>query len=131
MFYTSRQIETAKKARGLLHALGSPSVEDLKKAIRIGIKNSPVSIADVVIAEKIFGPDVGSLKGKTTRSKVTPPVLNYIEIPPELIKAQESVTLYIDGMYVNGFQFLTTISGNIKYRTATHLPDRKMDTYKK
>eukprot|EP00529_Nitzschia_sp_RCC80_P034701 CAMPEP_0113456038 /NCGR_PEP_ID=MMETSP0014_2-20120614/8681_1 /TAXON_ID=2857 /ORGANISM="Nitzschia sp." /LENGTH=124 /DNA_ID=CAMNT_0000347479 /DNA_START=647 /DNA_END=1021 /DNA_ORIENTATION=- /assembly_acc=CAM_ASM_000159 len=99
-FYTARQIETAKKARELLHALGSPSVEDLKKAIRIGIKNSPVSIADVVIAEKIFGPDVGSLKGKTTRSKVPPPVQNYIEIPPELIKAQESVTLYIDGMYV-------------------------------
>eukprot|EP00529_Nitzschia_sp_RCC80_P040509 CAMPEP_0113459450 /NCGR_PEP_ID=MMETSP0014_2-20120614/10458_1 /TAXON_ID=2857 /ORGANISM="Nitzschia sp." /LENGTH=78 /DNA_ID=CAMNT_0000351033 /DNA_START=1 /DNA_END=234 /DNA_ORIENTATION=+ /assembly_acc=CAM_ASM_000159 len=33
-------------------------------------------------------------------------------------------------MYVNGLQFLTTISGNIKYRTATHLPDRKMETYK-
>jgi len=61
---------------------------------------------------------------------VPPPVQNYIEIPPELIKAQESVTLYIDGMYVNGLQFLTTISGNIKYRTATHLPDRKMETYK-
>ena len=63
-----------------------------RQAIRIGIKNSPVTIEDVIIAEKIFGQDVGSLRGKSTRTKPTPPVQNYIEIPPELLKAQESVT---------------------------------------
>ena len=129
-FYTDRQFSKAKKARELLHQLGSPTVEDLKKAIRLGIKNSPVSIEDVILAEKIFGPDVGSLKGKTTRTKTAPPVQNYIEIPPELLKAQENVTLCIDGMWVNGLQFLTTVSKNIKYRTATYLPNKKMETYK-
>ena len=81
-FYTPRQFDRAKKARELLHALGSPTVADLKKAIKIGIKNSPVTFEDVIIAEKIFGQDVGSLKGKSTRTKPAQPVQNYIEIPP-------------------------------------------------
>ena len=95
-----------------------------------GIRNCPVTLEDIAIAEKIFGQDVGSLKGKSTRTKPAPPVQNYIEIPPELLKAQENVTLCIDGMWVNGLQFLTTVSNNIKYRTATYLPNKKMETYK-
>ena len=34
------------------------------------IKNCPVTIEDVNIAEKIFGADIGTMKGKTTRKKV-------------------------------------------------------------
>ena len=59
-----------------MHVLGSPTVEDLKKGIRMGIKNSPVTIEDVVLAEKIFGQDVGILKGKSTRTKPAPEVQN-------------------------------------------------------
>ena len=36
------------------------------------IKNCPVTVEDVSIAEKIFGPDVSSLKGKSTRRKPKP-----------------------------------------------------------
>jgi hypothetical protein len=34
------------------------------------IKNMPITIADVNIAEKVFGPDIGALKGKTTHSSI-------------------------------------------------------------
>jgi hypothetical protein len=33
------------------------------------IKNNPVTTEDIEIAEKIFGPDIPSLKGKTTCRK--------------------------------------------------------------
>ena len=117
--YTQRQLDRAKKAREMLQSLGSPTVADLKAIIRMNcIKNNPITIEDVNIAEKVFGPDIGSLKGKSTRRKPIPVVQDVIEIPPELITAQKNVVLCMDTMKVNGLPFLTTISKNIMYRTA-------------
>ena len=68
-FYTPREVDRAKKARDLLAALGTPSIADLKSAIAMNaIAGLPVTTKDVDLAEKIFGPDLGTLKGKTTIS---------------------------------------------------------------
>ncbi len=130
-FYTTRQFERAKLARELYHALGTPSINDFKSIIRMNtINNNPVVTEDIVLAEKIFGPDIGCLKGKTTRKKPLPVVEDRIDIPKELIMAQREVTLSMDGMNVNGISFLTTISHNICYRTAQWLPDKTMASYR-
>ena len=73
---------------------------------------------DIKLAEQIFGPDIGALKGKTTRAKPTPVVNDYIEIPMELITTHQNVVLCMDGMKINNVPFLTTVSRNILYRTA-------------
>jgi hypothetical protein len=108
----------------------TPSVQDLKAVIRMNcIKNNLVTIADVNLAEKIFGPDIGSLKGKSTRKKLVHVAPDYVEIPRLLMDAQYSVTLCIAGMFVNGLPFLKTISRNIMYRTASSLPNKKPKSY--
>jgi hypothetical protein len=58
------------------------------------IKNCPVMTEDVMIAEKIFGADMLSLKGKSARCKTTPVREDIIEIPEELIAAHRDVDLY-------------------------------------
>ena len=69
LFYTPREVERAKRARDLLAALGSPSVADLKAAIAMNaIANLPVKTEDVNLAKKIFGKDLATLKGKTTKT---------------------------------------------------------------
>jgi hypothetical protein len=70
LLYTDRQIQRAKLARSIYHAIGTPSLKDFKTIITSNtIKNIPITVDDINIAEKVFGPDIGALKGKTTRQK--------------------------------------------------------------
>jgi hypothetical protein len=131
-FYTKRQFERAKRARELLYSLGYPSINDMKAIIQMNaIKNNPVTTEDVDIAEKIFGPDVATLKGRMTRRAPVPVIEDRIEIPRELITAQYSVTLCLDGMKVNDISFLTTISKNLMYRTARYIQRPLASVYHK
>ena len=108
----------------MYHAIGTPSITDFKAIIRMNaIGNNPVTTKDIELAERIFGPDIGQLKGKSTRRTPIPVVKDEIEIPCELIRSQQDVTLCIDAMCVNGLWFLTTISHNIYFCTATKTND--------
>jgi hypothetical protein len=74
-FYTKRQFQRAKRACKLLYSLGYPSINDMKAIIwKNAIKNNPVTTEDINIAEKIFGPDVATLKGKTTHHAPVPAI---------------------------------------------------------
>jgi hypothetical protein len=63
--YTQRQFEQAKRARELYHIVGAPTIESFKALIKMNaIKNCPVTTEDVNNAEKIFGTNMSSLRGK-------------------------------------------------------------------
>jgi hypothetical protein len=129
-FFTTNQFERAKRARELYHAIGTPSLNDFKSIIRMNIiGNNPVTTEDINIAEQIFGSDIGALKGKTVRKTPRQVIDDAIEIPNELIQSQQNVKLCIDIMYVNGMQFLTTISKNIHYRTAQYVASKLPSEY--
>jgi hypothetical protein len=105
-------------------------VNDFKAMLRMNtIIGNPVTTEDIVMAEQIFGTDIGQIKGKTTRRKPAPVVNDYIEIPKELIATQRKVTLCIDGMKVNGLSFLTTVSRNLQYRTAQYVKHQTVEVY--
>ena len=44
------------------------------------IRNSEITTEDIKLTEKTFGPNVGAIKGKTTRSKPNPVFSDAIEI---------------------------------------------------
>jgi hypothetical protein len=91
--FTNRQVQQAKLVRQIYHAIGTPSLHDFKAIINTNIiRNLPITLNDINTAEMIFGPDVGALKGKTTRQKPAPVVSDYIEIPRELYANHENVT---------------------------------------
>jgi len=129
--YTRRQIARAKVARKLYHNIGTPSIRDFKAIIRMNaIQNCPVTTEDIEIAEQVYGKDIGSLKGKTVRSKPLPVIKDYVTIPKELVIKHENIELAMDIMFVNNIPFLTTISKHIMYRTAQPLPNKTATAYR-
>jgi hypothetical protein len=100
----------AKRARELYHIVGTPTMELVKTLIKKNaMKNCSVTAEDVNNAEKIFGADMLSLRGKLTSHKSTPVREDVIEIPEELILQNCKIDLCIDIMYVNECGFMTTI----------------------
>ena len=94
-------------AKQLLHTLGYPSVVNLKTIIKINvIQDNPVTKSDVKLMEHLFGPNIPTIKGKTTRSQPHQLVSDVVSTPHELCDAQCNVCLYIDIMYVTGMPFL-------------------------
>ena len=93
------------------------------------IKNNPITIEDIKIGETIYGPDVGNIKGKTTRATPNSVIEDNIEIPEELKEKQRYITLCIDKMFVNRLAFFTTISQNIMYRTAEAMRSQNKEEY--
>ena len=79
------------------------------------------------ITEKIFGPDIGTLKGRMTRQR--PPVVrdDNVEIPDEIKEKHGDLTFSMDIMYVNGMPMMTDIDHTIEYRGLILLENQTAD----
>jgi hypothetical protein len=107
-----RQFERAKEARKLYHVVSTPTMNNFKPLLRM---NVILTVKDVNISEKIFGPDMSSLKGKSTRRKPKPVRSDLIEIPKEIITKHHDIDLCMDAMYVNECGMLVAIDQTIKF----------------
>ena len=127
--FTNNDYLRAVRARELQVTVGRPSdkgfIQILKES---SLPNCPVTPRDVVTANKLFGPDIGALKGKATRRG--PPMVDS-PVPVDIthiLKYYGEVTLCIDLMYVNKVPLLVTLSRNVKFGTVEAVKDRKEAT---
>ena len=70
------------------------------------IKNCDTTIRNIDVAQEIWGKDIDSLKGNTTRSKPNVVSEDRIKIPRELQKLKKTVFLTAELFFVNGITFL-------------------------
>jgi hypothetical protein len=127
--YTNQDYLKAMQARQLQIMIGRPNTKHFIKIVTSNqLPNCPVTRADILAAEHILGPDVGSLKGKTVRNRphLAKPVIE--PLPPQIMSRYRRVTLAADVMYVNGIPMLVTISRNLRFATVEALPNRNIKT---
>ena len=127
---TERQYKRAVRARRLYGQLGRPTIENFKHVLKANmIKNCPVTNDDVKLAEMLFGPDVGTLKGKSKRRKPMPVVVDNIEIPEELREMHQDVTLCIDLFFVNNAIIFHGIDTTIKFRGSIPCKENRIQRF--
>ena len=93
--FTKREIGQARKARELLARMGFPTVGHAIAILNSG-SNFEVTARDFQIADAIWGADIASLKGKTTK-KATP--VADITVNAKIV--QQDQVLAIDIMFVD------------------------------
>ena len=92
--YTQAQYDRAVRARSLYHELGAPTLDNYKGFIKMGgVQNCPIRIEDINIAQNIFGPDMATLKGKSTQRKPKPVLEDWIELQQESLDKHRKIEL--------------------------------------
>jgi hypothetical protein len=97
--YTNQDYLKTMQARQLKIMIGWPSTKHFIKIVTSNQQpNCPITRADILAAEHILGPDVGSLKGKTVRHRLhlAKPVIE--PLPPQIMSRCHRVTLAADVM---------------------------------
>jgi hypothetical protein len=116
--YTNRAFIAAKQVRQALGMVGYPSKKDFKNMVSSSmIRNCPVTPGDISAANKIFGSNITSLKGKKVRITHYPILTEYVEMPREIVDLNKEVTIAADVMFVDGLRCMITTSINIKFMT--------------
>ena len=128
--YTHTDYSRALLARKTQQIIGRPSVRDYIRYVENNlIPNCPITRRDILTAEHIFGPDVGSLKGKTSRRQPRGVGLyNHTQIPPGVVDQYRDVIIAVDVLYVNKLPFIATISRYIRFGTVEFLRNQKSTT---
>ena len=122
--YSKREIREAKELRELSKRMAYPSSADLSSMLRKGlINNAPVSYKSVQVANDIYGPEVGALKGKTKLQK--PTVIKPLPLP-RLVTAE--LTMLCDLMFVEGDKSLVSVTLPLGLLMVSPINDKHMDT---
>ena len=119
--YTKREVEEAKLARKFMREMGYSSVTDLVELVKSGMANPPVSVAAIYRANRIYGPDVASLKGKMKAESSKIVKIDPEHIPREVIVEQ---TLHVDVMFIYSTPYLIAVSSPLGLTTVSCLDNR-------
>jgi hypothetical protein len=130
--YTKLAYKRAVMARKLQNFIMCPASRKYKEDVIIDyVCDAPVTKANIAAAEDIFGPNFGSLKGKTVRRPNEHVAAGIDPVPAAVMKMHAQVTLaIIDVMFINKVAFYVTKSCELQFTTIESLPNCQVKTVK-
>ena len=81
------------------------------------------------MAEHIFGKDVATQKGKSTRPRLPSVIEDYIKIPKEIKTQYKNISLCINIMYINLIPIFISIDKSKRFRNLVPLANQKSSKF--
>ena len=126
--FTKWEVKGAQLACCLYALLAYPSMSAFRWAVMTSqIANCPVTVANIEVAQQIWGKDVAALKGKTTHKRPNAVADDALKIPRAFVGMRKNVLLLVDIFYVNKITFLLTYSRRIAFTAVSHITLHKLD----
>jgi len=118
--YTVKEYSDSRKAQSNQDIIRCPSIQDHIRYVENNmLLNCPVTKADVLHAEDILRPHLGSLNSKTTRNKLSHVFMNTCnELPKGMLVEHGNITLAVDIMNIIEILFVTTTSLGYTFRNS-------------
>ena len=85
------------------------------------LANIPIGCKDFLAANKIFGPDINALKGKTISHKTPRLQMKIASVPVAIMTLYCQYTFVSDILFVNRIPFLISISLHLKFGTVERI----------
>ena len=126
--YTEREIEDANEAHRFQNIIMRPSDRELMDVSIDHINNCPITRRSIHIAKDIYGPNLGSLKGKTVRRTIPHLPSGIDPVPLSILKRHPGLTVTLDIFFINNIPFLLSMSRGLKFMTVEVLPNRQSKT---
>ena len=105
--------------------VGRPSSADFERMVCYNmLENISIHVTDIKDAHTIFGPNVGSLRGKIVRKTETV-MSDYVEIPEQIKYRMKTIELSVNVMFINKIPFMVLFGKNMKFTTIKNVVDRK------
>ena len=92
------------------------------------IPNCDIKREDILRAENIFGPNLGSIKGKNTRRHTQHVSITWTKVPTEILQRYGEVMLAVDIMAINKIPFMISTSRHIHFGTAELIRNKAKGT---
>ena len=108
--YMQHEIEAANQAQQFQNIIMRPSDRELMDVSIERITNCPITQHAIHIAKDIYGPNLGSLKGKTIQRTLPHLPSGVDPVPPQLLKRHPGITITMDILFINNMPFLLSMS---------------------
>ena len=128
--YTQCEIEAANLAHHFHNIIMRPSNCELMDVLIDHINNCPITRHAIHIVKDIYGPNLGSFKGKTIHCTLPHMPSGVDPVPSQLLKRHPGLTITVDVFFINNIPFLLSMSRGLKFMTIEFLPKRQSKTIK-
>ena len=125
--FNARDKRGIAQAKTLYERMFFPAQDSFENILtRNSLRNCPVNPHDATNMHRVYGRNVHTVKGKTTRQTHQHVDSRLIPVPPEILNTRRDVTLCVDLFFVDGLVFLLSTSRYLRKISIEALDSRRL-----